>query len=133
MFKKNILEVGKGSKHTYEDTKAFLNGSKEGFSVDFSQFQCSVSGYAFPMRIRIQDSHINARLCESESPTLGKCHKWRQYGPYRYGTDIKHVGTKGIAPSLYKNRQVHYPRVPFFLLPSYQDRKALWLCVHLLR
>jgi hypothetical protein len=52
----------KGHKHTYVDTKGFLKGWKSGLLVNFCQFPC-----AFPKRIRIQESQINADSCGSGS------------------------------------------------------------------
>ncbi len=59
---KTLLRVGIRSKHTYEGSKDFSKGKKPGLFVNFGQFQWSVSGSAFPILIRIQDSQINADL-----------------------------------------------------------------------
>jgi hypothetical protein len=60
-YMKNLLKVGDRSKNipyrTYQGTKAFLKGRICKFWVNF---HASVSGSAFPIRIWIQDSQMNA-------------------------------------------------------------------------
>ncbi len=57
----NLLKVGNRSKNiTYEGSKAFSNGRKPGFFVNFCLLPCHApgSGSAFPIRIRTQDSQM---------------------------------------------------------------------------
>jgi hypothetical protein len=50
-----------GQKHTCESAKAFLKGRKTGFICKFWSISMTPgSEFVFPIRIRIQDSQINA-------------------------------------------------------------------------
>ncbi len=72
----NILKVGTGNRsrnlHT-KVNKAFWNAVKPGtILVNLVNFHAPGSGSAFPIRIHIQDSQMNADLCGSGSTTLKK-------------------------------------------------------------
>ncbi len=67
---KNILYIGDVIKHTYVGTKDILKGWKEGLLVNLVNFLAPGYGSAFSIKIRIQQSTINADLCGSGSETL---------------------------------------------------------------
>jgi hypothetical protein len=72
---KNVLKAGNtvGQKHTYESKKSlFERQENQVYLLILVHFQAPGSGSAFPIRIRIQGSQINADPCGSESTALKK-------------------------------------------------------------
>jgi hypothetical protein len=67
---KIYLKKVKDQKHTYGGTKAFSKGRKPGLFENLANFHAPGSGSAFPTRIRINSSQMNADPGGSGSGTL---------------------------------------------------------------
>ncbi len=116
-YMKNILKTGtrycNRSRNigTYEGKKLFLKAGNQVHLSIVVNFHAPRSGSAFPVRIRIQDSQINADPCRSGSgsTTLSKRQRMRysRYSPlgshdrYYIGTVRVHTsgGSHSASPS----------------------------------